>query len=54
MYGMNKFNDLSEVFKETGKTQVNIHQFISVYPIGYDFARIYGYFVGCYQLRGKT
>ena len=55
MDGMNKFNDdLTEVFKETGKTWVGIHQFISISAVGYDFARIYGCFIGCCQLSGKT
>ena len=54
MDGMNKFNnDLAEVFKNTGKTWVGIHQFISISAVGYDFARIYGCFEGCYQLSGK-
>ena len=54
MDGMKKFNnDLGEVFKNTDKTWVGINQFISVSAVGYDFARIYGCFDGCYQLSGK-
>ncbi|KAK8895923.1 hypothetical protein M9Y10_013809 [Tritrichomonas musculus] len=54
MKGMNKFNDdLAEVFKETSKTWVGIHQFISISAVIYDFARIYGCFIGCHQLSGK-
>ncbi|KAK8845150.1 hypothetical protein M9Y10_021332 [Tritrichomonas musculus] len=54
MDGMKKFNnDLTELFKKTDKTWVGIHQFISVIAVGYDFARIYGCFDGCYQLSGK-
>ena len=54
MNGMNKFNnDLAEVFKNTNRTWIGIHQFISISAVGYDFARIYGCFDGCYQLSGK-
>ena len=54
MDGMNKFNnDLSEVFNQTNKPFIGIHQFISISAVGYDFARIYGCFDGCYQLSGK-
>ncbi|KAK8898932.1 hypothetical protein M9Y10_001224 [Tritrichomonas musculus] len=54
MEGMDKFNnDLNEVFKETKKEFLGIHQFISISALGYDFARIYGCFNGCYKLSGK-
>ena len=52
--GMDKFNnDLNEVFKETKKEFLGIHQFISISAVGYDFARIYGCFNGCCKLSGK-
>lgn len=54
MDGMTKFNnDLAEVFKTTEKPWIGIHQFISISAVGYDFARIYGCFEGCFQLAGK-
>lgn len=54
MRGMEKFNnDLAEVFKNTCRAFIGIHQFISVSAVGYDFARIYGCFDGCFQLSGK-
>ena len=54
MDGMTKFNnDLAEVFTKTDKPWIGIHQFISISAVGYDFARIYGCFDGCYLLSGK-
>lgn len=54
MDGMNKINyNLADVFKKTDKSWIGIHQFISVSAVGYDFARIYVCFDGCYQLSGK-
>ena len=54
MDGMTKFNnDLAEVFSKTEKSWIGIDQFISISAVGYDFARIYGCFDGCYQLSGK-
>ena len=54
MDGMNKFNDdISKVFDQSNTPFIGIHQFLSISAVGYDFARIYGCFDGCYRLSGK-
>ena len=56
MQGLEKFNnDLKEVFKHSTQTtiKINVHNFISISAIGYDFARQYGCFNDCYELAGK-
>ena len=54
MRGVEKFNeDLQEVFKETKINMLNVHNYISISAIGYDFAKRYGCFDGCYELSGK-
>ena len=52
--GMRKMNDdLTEVFNQTNTQMLNIHQFVSISAIGYEFAKSYGCFNGCYELSGK-
>ena len=56
MQGLEKFNnDLEEVFKHSSQTtiKINVHNFISISAIGYDFAKQYGCFNDCYELAGK-
>ena len=54
MKGMEIFNnDLKRVFKETNTIMLNVHNYISISSIGYQFARSYGCFDGCYELSGK-
>lgn len=54
MKGLEKFNeDLMKIFHETKINMLNIHNYISISAIGYDFAKRYGCFNGCYELSGK-
>ena len=54
MDGMNQFDkDLKHIFTESKHSFPGIHQYLSISSVGYDFARIYGCFNGCYRLSGK-
>lgn len=54
MKGIEKFNkDLKQVFCETKKEMLNVHNFISISSIDYKFAKEYGCFDGCFELSGK-
>ena len=54
MKGIEKFNnDLQTVFNKTKTKMFNVHQYISISSIGYQFALNYGCFDGCYELSGK-
>ena len=56
MQGLENFNsDLKEVFEHSSQTpiKINVHNYISISAIGYDFAKQYGCFNDCYELAAR-
>lgn len=52
--GLEKFDkDLEQVFKDNSVNCPGIKNFLSISPIGYNLATVYGCFDGCFELTGK-